>query len=94
MNEELAIKQTDPFGWSSHNKVSMVKCIPHCKYLKNEVLKYNPRVTWELPVLLEIVGALLPFVMFVFQEEYNWYVCEKSLKKNDRLDWKKKNKTD
>ena len=66
----------------------MVKCIPHCKHLKHEVLKYIPLVNWELPVLLEIVGAPLPFIM-VFQDEYSGYAQEKSLEKNDRLDLKK-----
>lgn len=73
----------------------MVKCIPHCKHLKHEVLKYNPLVNGELPVLLEIVGAPLPCIMLMFQGEHSGYVQEKSLEKNDRLDWKeKKNKPD
>lgn len=89
-SEWRAAKQTDPFGWRSHNTVSMVKCTPHCKHLKHEVLKHIPLVNWELPVLLEIVGAPLPFIMLVFQDEYSGCVQEKSLEKNDRLDRKKK----
>lgn len=80
-SEWRAVKQTDSFGWRSHNTVSMVKCIPHCKHLKHEVLKHNPLVNWELSVLLEIVGAPLPFIMLVFQDEYSECVQEKSLEK-------------
>ena len=37
----------------------MGKCILNSKYLKNEVLKHNLLVNWELLVLLVIVVVLL-----------------------------------